>query len=190
MTEPVRHRDASDYALLSHASEDPEAFAEFYRRHFTQVMRYLYARSASPELAADLTSETFVAAYLSRRKFRDKDAGAAPWLLGIARHKLARTARRGRVEARARRRLGVERVPLDEESQNRIEELVDFEPLREEVRAAMQTLTPALAEAVYLRVGLDLPYVEVAKRLDCSEGTARIRVMRGLAKLRTQMEGA
>jgi DNA-directed RNA polymerase specialized sigma24 family protein len=35
---------------------------------------------------------------------------------------------------------------------------------------------------------MDLPYREVAKRLGCSEGAARVRVARGLARLAEILE--
>jgi DNA-directed RNA polymerase specialized sigma24 family protein len=52
----------------------------------------------------------------------------------------------------------------------------------------MGTLTPKLAQAVDLRVGLDLPYPEVARRLGTTEGTARARVARGLSNLLDNLE--
>lgn len=105
------------------------------------------------------------------------------WLLGIARHQLSRCLRRGRIDDRARRRLGVQPLALDELSYERIEELADFEPIRQELRAALRSLSPKVAKAVQLRVALELPYSEVAQRLGCSEVAARVRVARGLTKL-------
>jgi len=108
--------------------------------------------------------------------------------MGIARHQLARSFRRSQLPGRARRRLGIERVAVDDLSYERIETLVDLAPLREAVREAMSTLTPKLAEAVSLRIGMDLPYPDVARRLGTSEGTARARVARGLSRLVDNLE--
>jgi RNA polymerase sigma-70 factor (ECF subfamily) len=95
---------------------------------------------------------------------------------------------RGRAEDRARRRLGVSRPELDDVSYERIETLADLAPIRAAVRTAVESLSPAIADAVRLRVGMDLPYREVAKRLGCSEGAARVRVARGLARLAEILE--
>lgn len=165
-----------------------EDFATFYDRHARAVLGFLYRRTADPETAADLAAETFAQAYLSRRRYRETGSGARAWLLGIAHHQLSRTLRRRRVEDAARRRLGMERVVVDEISYERIEELADFAPLREELRKALDSVSPRLAQAVLLRVGLDLPYAEVARRLRCSESAARVRVARGLAKLSDRLE--
>jgi RNA polymerase sigma factor (sigma-70 family) len=178
-----RRRGPSDWELLRRSGADSEAFGEFYRRHFDCILRYFYRRTACPETAADLTAETFAAAFLARRRFRDVGAPARAWLLAIARHKLAKTLRRARVERRARARLGIEPLAVDDPSYERIEALIDIGPVREELRQAIVELSPPLAEAVYLRVCLEVPYAEMAQRLHCSEGAARVRVMRGLSKL-------
>jgi RNA polymerase sigma-70 factor (ECF subfamily) len=70
----------------------------------------------------------------------------------------------------------------------RIERLVDLSDTREAIRNALNRLPGRQAEAVWLRVGLELPYSEVAKRLGCSEGAARVRVTRGLSHLSDVLE--
>jgi RNA polymerase sigma factor (sigma-70 family) len=186
----------SDYAEPGETRTDAEVlssvraedFGIVYDRHASAVLSFLYRRTADPETAADLTAETFAQAFLSRSRYREMGTGARAWLLGIAHHQLTRTLRRRRVEDRARRRLGMERVPLDEISYERIEELADFAPIRTAIREAFDSLSPRVAEAVTLRIGLELPYEEVARRLNCSPAAARVRVARGLARLSDLME--
>jgi RNA polymerase sigma-70 factor (ECF subfamily) len=180
----------SDAELLAVAARDPEAFGVFYQRHARVVLGFFYRRTACPQTAADLTAETFAAAFVARSRYRDTGAPARAWVLGIARRQLARSFRRSQLPDRARRRLGIEPVVVDDLSYERIETLADLAPLREAVREAMGTLTPKLADAVNLRIGLDLPYPEVARRLGTTEGTARARVARGLSHLIDIMETA
>jgi RNA polymerase sigma-70 factor (ECF subfamily) len=178
----------SDAELLAAAQREPEAFGTFYERHARVLLAFFYRRTACPQTSADLTAETFAAAFASRSRYRDTGAPARAWLLGIARHQLARSYRRSRLPDRARRRLGVERLAVDDLSYERIETLADMAPRRLAVREAMGTLSPKLAEAVSLRVGFDLPYPEVARRLGTTEGTARARVARGLSHLLDNLE--
>jgi RNA polymerase sigma-70 factor (ECF subfamily) len=178
----------SDGELLRASASEPEAFGLFYQRHVRVLLGFFYRRTACPETAADLTAETFAQAYVSRRRFRETSSPARAWLLGIARHQLSKALRKGRVEERARQRLGIQRVEVDELSYERIEALVDFEPVRQAVQAALGSLPQTLADAVSLRVGLDLPYSEVARRLGCSEQAARVRVSRGLTRLAETLE--
>jgi RNA polymerase sigma-70 factor (ECF subfamily) len=175
--------DATDAELLTWSNERPEAFGEFFERHHRKVLAFFFRHTGCSEIAADLTSETFAASFLARRRYRDTGAPAEAWLLTIARRKLVDSLRRGRAESKARRRLGMRPVPVDDSAIEEIEELVDLRAMRYEVREAMASLPESQAKAVYMRVGLELPYAVIARRLDCSEGTARVRVMRGLARL-------
>jgi RNA polymerase sigma-70 factor (ECF subfamily) len=183
-----RETSATDAELLSASSSDPEAFGVFYDRHAAAVLAFLMRRTGSAQLAADLVAETFAAAFISRRRYRDTGAPALAWLLGIARHKLAGAVRSERVERRARKRLALERIEVDDRSLERIEELAGLEELRRDVDQALAKLTPIVAEAVQLRVLGELPYAEVAQRLGCSEGTARVRVARGLTLIANALE--
>lgn len=180
--------DLSDAELLKRSKTEPEAFGVLYDRHARTVLAYLYRRTASPEMAADLTAETFAEALTSSPRFRPIANTALPWLLKIAQRQLNRTLRQGAVEDRTRQRLGMNRVELDDESLTRIEELVDFAPLGAALRDALGALPTSLAEAISLRIAQDLPYSEVARRLGCTEGAARVRVARGLSKLSARLE--
>lgn len=186
--QPREWAELSDAQLLALARDQPEAFGAFYRRHARVVLAYFYRRTACAQTAADLTAETFAAAFVARGRYRDTGVPARAWVMAIARRQLTRSFRRSRLPDRARRRLGVEPVVVDESSYERIEALADFAPYREAIRDAMAKLTPKLADAVSLRVGLDLPYLEVARRLGTTEGTARVRVARGLNQLLESLE--
>lgn len=178
----------TDAELLAAAGDDPHLFGLFYDRHAAAVLRFLHRRTDCAETAADLCAETFAAAFVRRRRFRDTGAPARAWLYGIARNQLGHYLRRHRVADRYRRRLGTGPLDLSDDELERIEELADVAPYREEIRAAITQLPEGLAAAVVLRVGEDLSYAEVARRLGCSEGAARVRVSRGLHQLAELME--
>lgn len=59
----------------------------------------------------------------ARYRFRPRKAPASAWLFGIVRNNLAMSRRRGRVEVRARRRLGMAPLVLTDESIERISAL-------------------------------------------------------------------
>src|SRR5690242_18561156 len=102
--------EASDAELLS--ATDTRSFELFYRRHFESLLGFFARRTRDPELAADLTAETFAAALTSRKRYRPEKGRGDSWLFSIAYHKLADAQRRGAAEERARRRLGMERIEL------------------------------------------------------------------------------
>ena len=181
---------STDAELLTLSREQPEAFAAFYRRHAEDLLRYFARRTLDPEAAAELTAETFAEAFASRGRFRDRGAGGAGWLYGIARHELGRYFRAGAVDARARRHLGMPDRDLAPEDYERIEELIDFEPLRRALAGALEVLSKDQREAMRLRVIEGRPYGEVAVLLSCTEETARARVSRGLRRVAQALEPA
>lgn len=169
-----------DDELLSRARRDPAAFGTFYERHERLVLGYHLRRVGDPELAADLAAETFAAALVASRHFRGGGAPASAWLVGIARHVLAASLRRSRVADRARRRLGMEPLALDDELVERIERIGGDA----RVEALLAQLTPDQSDAIRARVLDEEDYAGIAARLRCSESVVRQRVSRGLAALR------
>jgi len=163
---------------------EPEAFTELYRRHAEDLLRYFARRTLDPETAAELTAETFAEAFASRANYRDQQGvNGVAWLYGIARHRLGRFFRAGRVDAAARRKLGMPERELPPEDYERIEDLIDFAPIREALVEALDTLSDDQREAMRLRVIDGLDYAEVAQRLRCTQQNARQRVSRGLRKI-------
>jgi RNA polymerase sigma factor (sigma-70 family) len=177
----------TDAALLSAiAGRDGAAFAIFYRRHVPTVLAYLMREIRDPEASADLAAEVFAAVLLAAGRYVAQSESATPWVIGIARNKLLMSLRRGRVEARARRRLGFEAVALDDGDLERIAELATSGsgPLLRLV----DDLPPDERLAVRSRVLDERPYREIATELRCSEMVIRKRVSRGLARMRDRLE--
>src|SRR3954465_4394107 len=112
--------DPTDEALPAAAGGDADAFAAFYRRHARAVAGFFAARTRDAEVAADLTAETFAAALEGVRRFDPSRGPAGAWLYGIAHHQLSRWQRRRRVDERARRRVGMERLALEHADLERI----------------------------------------------------------------------
>jgi RNA polymerase sigma factor (sigma-70 family) len=173
----------SDEELLVASVADEEAFAAFYRRHARPLAGFFMRRTGSAELAADLTAETFAAALASRRRFDPAKGPATGWLYGIARHKLARTLRHGRVEDRARRALNMAPLALEEEA---IELVMTTEG---DVVQLLQRLPADQRAAIEARVLDEQEYEQIAAATQTSEAVIRKRVSRGLASLRRKLEG-
>ena len=172
--------DWPDERLLRETPRVPSAYAVFYRRHEGAVLGYFMRRTGDAELAADLAAETFAAALLGAAKFRPERGDAPSWLYGIARHRLLRSLEHGRVEDRARRRLAMPRLEVDDDLVERIERL----GAEERALELLEQLPAEQAEAVRSRVLEDRSYREIAAALRTSEAVVRKRVSRGLLALR------
>jgi RNA polymerase sigma factor (sigma-70 family) len=179
-------RRLSDGELLAAiAGGDGAAFAEFYDRHLALVLAYLMRQTRDPELAADLAAETFAAVLLTAGRYQKQLPSAGPWLLGIARNKLLESLRQGRVEARARQRLGFEAVALHDSDLERVAALADDG--RGPLQALVAELPEAERRAVVARVLDERSYREIAAELRCSEMVVRQRVSRGLRRIRARL---
>jgi RNA polymerase sigma factor (sigma-70 family) len=185
--QPRNRRQWSDSALLSAiAARDGASFAVFYRRHLPAVLAFLLRETRDREAAADLAAEVFAAVLLSASRYAEQGESATPWVIGIARNKLLMSFRRGRVEARARSRLGFHAVVLDNGDLDRIEEVALGEGGR--LVALVDDLPEDERVAVRSRVLDERPYPEIASELQCSELVIRKRVSRGLARMREQLK--
>jgi RNA polymerase sigma factor (sigma-70 family) len=177
----------SDSELLELTSEDPNAFGAFYDRFEEEVLAFFVRATRRADLAADLTGEVFAAALSSAGLYRPELGSARGWLFGIARHELADTWQRGRVEDRARRRLGLEPITLSDEALERIDELGAHggSTLR-----LLEDLPEDQRVAVSGRVLQERSYDDLARSLSCSQSVVRQRVSRGLRTLRERLEQA
>jgi RNA polymerase sigma-70 factor (ECF subfamily) len=177
----------ADDAWLRADPIDPDRFAAFYRAHAREVLAYFMRRTGDAEVAADLAAETFAAALESARRFDPRQGPAIAWLFGIARHQLGRAARRGVVDDRARRRLAMRPIVLEDQAIERIEALASLDVRVEILAEAVAGLPAEQRAAVEARVVDEREYREIAASIRCSQSVVRKRVSRGLARLRASL---
>jgi RNA polymerase sigma-70 factor (ECF subfamily) len=188
MTQRSEPGSDEDGRLLAAARDDADAFGEFYDRNQRQVLAYFYRRTFCAHTSSELCAETFAQVWMSLKRYDQRAGTGRGWVFGIAGNLYKQWLRRGVVQAKARRQLGITTPPLTEDDLGRIDDLVDTSDLRSGMRDALDQLSDGIRDAVLLRVALDLPYEEVAAFCGCSIGAARVRVARGLSSLAEIME--
>jgi len=175
-----------DRALLRASRDGAGGFDVFYRRHRDAILAFHAHRVREPELAADVTAETFAAALLAVHDgSRELPDVPVEWLFTIARHKLIDSYRRGRVEDAARRRLALEPLVLDDQDIERIEATARTTNVASELA---RRLPSDQYEALRARILDEREYADIARDLRCSQSVVRMRVSRALKTLRTAME--
>jgi RNA polymerase sigma factor (sigma-70 family) len=168
---------------------DADAFAALYDREARTVLVFIARRTLDPELALDLTAETFAQAFRGRRSFRGATAmEERAWLFTIARRQISRYHRRGTVERRALEALGAQVPAAHEDDLREIEEAAGLDDLRAALGDELARLSHDQRTALQLRVVEERTYPEVADALGVSEQTARARVSRGLRALARALE--
>ena len=149
-------------------------FEEIVQEHGAVVMRVCRAL-LGPADADDAWSETFLAAMQAYPRLRP-GSNVRGWLVTIAHRKAIDQLRRAGTRARPSGELPEQHTtdpaPIDD---------------AEELRAALDALSPKQRGAVVYRYLADLPYVEIAALLDSTEAAARRSASDGIASLRRQL---
>ena len=175
-------------------TEEPalrRAFGEFYAAESEALLVFFARRTLDAHAAVDLCAETFAQAFAGRRRFRGgTEEEARGWLYAIASRQLAKYLRAGAVERRGIERLGIVTPVVTDDDVAAIEERAGVEALRSMLAAELARLSEEQRDALQLRVVEQLPYDEVARRLELTEQAARARVSRALRTLLPRMQAA
>lgn len=164
------------------AQRNPEAFQPLYDRYFERIFAFVYRRTDEEALAADLTSQTFLSALQSLKKYRNHGLPFSAWLYRIASNEVNGYYRKSKQR---------QVFSLEEDLVSR---LIEEEP--DEVQhAALQALTQALrllptdlVAIIELRYFEEKSFKEIAYILDLSESAAKMRTYRALDKLRQDLK--
>ena len=157
--------------------QQPQAFAELYRRYEMRVYRFLLVRVGNAHDAQDLTSQTFVAAFEGIRSYAGKGVFAA-WLFGIARRKLADHFRH---YERA--------LPLDDAANQphpgqSLDQMTHERLQINQITQALRHIAPDRAEALSLRIFGELGSAEIAVLMNKSDAAVRMLVHRAIEDIR------
>jgi RNA polymerase sigma-70 factor (ECF subfamily) len=178
--DPEQQRMAALVTLAQRG--DGDAFGQIYDRYVDSVYRYLYYRVGSPQLAEDLTSETFMRALRRIDSFhwQGKDIGA--WFVTIARNLVTDhfKSSRFRLEVSIGDMLDADRA--DEGIEGAV-----LDHLRNaELLGAVKRLKPEQQECIVLRFLQGLSVAETADVMQRTDGAIKqlqLRAVRALAKL-------
>lgn len=170
-----------DVSMLAvEAKTDAAAFGRLYNRFVQPIYRYLRSRVQDVQVAEDLTSQTFMAAFENIHAYRERGYFSA-WLFRIARSKLMDYFRRHKRE-----------VSLDEiENQGGLDDALGRAVRGDELRKLtrlIQQLNPSERDLIMLRYVADLSFGEMAEVLGKSEGAVKKSLYRLLASIKSQME--
>jgi len=157
---------------------DEDPVAAIYHRALPHVYGYLLSRCGDVSLAEDLAAETFMAAVDAAAK-PDPPRIAVPWLIGVARHKLADHWRRSAREESTRAAATEARAgaALDDPWG----EWLDTEA----AYTALRSLSAPQRAALTLRYLDGLPVADVAAHLGRSLHATETLLARSRAALRT-----
>jgi RNA polymerase sigma factor (sigma-70 family) len=170
-------QNASDRVLVAALADDPEAFAELFRRYRRVVVLYLARRCDRAADVDDVVAETFLGALEAAERYDPRKGDVRVWLLGIARNQLGllwRSQRRDQGIALAARH----DTELSEEAFARLLEQMAAAQEGPEMWGALWQLPADQREALLLVSQDELSSKEAAALLGITATTFRVRLFR------------
>jgi len=162
-----------------------EEFERLYRAQFGAVVSYFARHYADPQLVADLTADTFVAAIRAFPDYEEQRTRPRAWAIGIARRVLDRYRRSDpREEDRGRRR-SLQRM-LDRAETRELMWWIDVERSSRELIDRLERMSRLDRETLELVDLCELTPAEAASELGISTTALRVRLLRTRARLRAE----
>jgi RNA polymerase sigma factor (sigma-70 family) len=157
---------------------------QWFEAYGSAVYNYFRYHVPLPDVAEDLTAETFLKVVRAERRFDTAQGSPRAWILTVARNVLGDWRRRARLRQYVA--LGsmhdlVYDAPSAEERLLKEEEIG-------RVLDAVAVLGAADRELISLRYGSGLDIAEMAEALGVATGTVRTRLWRALDRLRKLLE--
>ena len=165
------------------AAGSEAALTEFYKAFEKRVYAFSVSRLHDPHDATDVLNQVMLEVWRTAWRFEGRST-VSTWVLGITHHK---------VMTQFRRQGHREMVELDPgliaETGATIDEILDQAQEAERLRRCVESLSDAHRQVVHLAFYEDLSYREIAKIVDCPEGTVKTRAFHAKKALKRCLAG-
>ena len=181
-----QHLLLADENLISFVGQgDAEAFTILYDSHGRAAFSLAYRLMGERQAAEDLVQDAFLKVWRSATSYRPERGSVRTWLLSIVRNRgidqlrshASRRRMQDRIEASA---------PHSQPSEAFAETWRNSQ--RDQVREALNTLSPAQLKVLELTYFSGYTHVQVSELLDVPLGTMKGRMRLGLKKMRDYFE--
>ncbi|MBW2396846.1 MAG: sigma-70 family RNA polymerase sigma factor [Deltaproteobacteria bacterium] len=171
MSRPSGEANEAERALLARIAEgDERALEDLYQRFQPRIMAFANQRLNDLAAASDTLNEVMLEIWKSASRFEGRSS-VATWILSITRYRIIdRLRKRG------------DRVFEDIEESSPADTTANAEDVMAgvgdalSVRTCVERLPPAQREVIHLAFFQELSYSEIARVMDCPEGTVKTRV--------------
>lgn len=165
-----------------------QSMDEIYQKYAQTVYRYLLSRTGNPEVAEELTQETFYQAMKSIDRY-DGSCKILTWLCGIAKNQLHTYHRKNPIH---------ESLDMEEEIEKKQQSpFVDGRSTEKEVLGKLEQIElmqrlhqcpEPFREIFYLRVLGGLSFKEIGEIIGKTENWTRVTYYRGKERLRKELK--
>ncbi|KMZ55031.1 RNA polymerase sigma factor [Dorea sp. D27] len=158
-----------------------DEFEEIYARNLKSVYRFLLRLSGSPDIAEELTQETFFLAFEHLDRFRGT-CKISVWLCQIAKHSYYAWCRKNKA-------LEPEESLEEYRSRDNVEAAVVAADERRRIHKILHGLAEPYKEVFTLRVMGELSYRDVGRLFKKSESWARVTYYRAKCMIQERLGG-
>jgi RNA polymerase sigma-70 factor (ECF subfamily) len=185
---PKRSVAESEWTALVRAvsNRDELALHALYSRMHRIVFTVMLKMTHNRETAEELTLDVFHEVWRRASAYDPAGGSVVGWIMNMAR---SRAIDRLRFEQRKKRAAIPAELLNHTVAGNDPDELIAAKQQSRLVRQALNSLTPGERQAIETAFFSELPYSEVATRLNEPVGTVKARIRTGLAKLRRALAG-
>jgi len=177
-----------DQAMDRYAEGDDRAFSEIFHVLAPRLQTFLRRLSGSPELAHDLTQETFLRMHRARGSFV-RGSAVIPWAYAIARNCFVSEARSLKSRS-ARKAVDIAEHEAATGLDASAEEVASARQRAEIVERALASMSLSNREAFVLIRFEGQSVAEAAQILGSSEGAVKLRAFRAYEVLRAALSEA
>ena len=178
--------------LLKLIKETPEAFSEIFELYYKPIFGYVLRRTGEFDLTADITSETFLKAFININKFNYTGISIKVWLYRIATNEINLFYRSKKKNQSVFERLNLtystEFKSFIEFDRNVIEEEMSHYHQFNIVLHAVKVLPLKYQTAIALRYFENKSNKEICEILQMKEGTLKSLLSRGIEQLRNKCD--
>jgi RNA polymerase sigma-70 factor (ECF subfamily) len=155
------------------------AFLELYNRYKQRLINYAWRMLRDRDAAADVLQETFQYFFRKIPEYR------AEGKLAILLYRVARNLCLNKLkQSRTRKELPLEEAAVVSEDCAESSKALQEQEVRRYVTEALEKLPAIYSEIIILRILKNVPVSEVARIVECPEGTVKSRLHNGLEFLR------
>lgn len=172
------------------ARTNPRVFGELYDLHYPRIFGYVFRITGDYALACDITSETFLKAWIKIGAFQWKGISISSWFFRIASNEVNQYFRKKKYAPRELLELSVcDREALSKSGWSnggRGETIVRLEQVEEfrDLHLKLGMLPVKYQQVIALRYFEEMSIAQIGEVLSKKEGTVKSLLSRGLDKLK------
>lgn len=184
----------SEEQQIQDIKKNPKLFGLVYDAHYDRIFNYCFKRTKDFNISKDITSETFLKAFLNINKFKWCGISLLSWLYKIATNEINLYYRSKKYRPLVLSEIGLNNIPesnighidLFEEMKTAEKELNEHKQFIK-VQKALIKLPLKYQEIICLKYFEKLKIKEISEVLNKPQGTIKSLLSRGIKLLKTEL---